>query len=93
MIRPVQHSIRAAFAALGLMAAASGFDAAKADPYRWCADYMGGHLGGASNCYFLTLEQCRATVSGVGGYCKPNVFYDGLPIGGQQPRRAKPRRA
>ena len=91
MIRPVQHSIRAAFAALGLMAASAGLDAAKADPYRWCADYMGGALGGASNCGFITLEQCRATVSGVGGYCRPNAFYDGLPIG-EQPRRVKPRR-
>ena len=29
---------------------------------------------------FVTIEQCRATVSGVGGYCKPNPFYDGQPI-------------
>ncbi len=89
MIRPVQQSLLAAFAALGLMAASAGFDAAKADPYKWCAQYMGGSLGGATNCGFITLEQCRATVSGAGGYCKPNAFYDGLPIDGQQPRRAK----
>jgi len=77
MIRPGPYSIRATFAALGLMAACAGFDAAKADPYRWCADYSSGHLGGASNCGFVTLEQCRATVSGVGGFCQPNPWYTG----------------
>ena len=45
------------------------------DPYRWCAVYSG-DAGGASNCGFLTIEQCRATVSGIGGYCEPNQFYN-----------------
>jgi len=31
---------------------------------------------GASNCGFLTLEQCRATISGIGGFCVPNQFYN-----------------
>ena len=31
------------------------------DPYPWCANY-GGDASGSSNCGFLTLEQCRATV-------------------------------
>ena len=31
---------------------------------------------GASNCGFLTLEQCRASVSGMGGFCVPNQFYN-----------------
>ena len=44
--------------------------AAKADPYRWCAVY-GGDMGGASNCGFVTIEQCRATISGKGGSCQP----------------------
>jgi hypothetical protein len=30
----------------------------------------------ATNCGFLTLEQCRASVSGVGGFCVPNPFYN-----------------
>jgi hypothetical protein len=30
----------------------------------------------ATNCGFLTLEQCRATVSGIGGFCVPNQFYN-----------------
>jgi hypothetical protein len=36
------------------------------DPYPWCAVYNG-EAGGASNCGFLTIEQCRATVSGKAG--------------------------
>ena len=31
---------------------------------------------GATNCGFLTIEQCRATVSGAGGFCVPNQFYN-----------------
>jgi len=45
------------------------------DPYPWCARYSGG-MGGASNCGFSTLEQCQATVSGIGGSCEPNLFYN-----------------
>jgi hypothetical protein len=48
------------------------------DPYPWCAVY-GGDAGGASNCGFLTSEQCRATVSGIGGSCEPNQFYNPHP--------------
>lgn len=51
-----------------------------ADPYRWCANYGSGQGGGSSNCYFLTLEQCQAAVSGNGGFCGPNTFYDGRPV-------------
>lgn len=52
---------------------------AQADPYHWCANYAGGR-GGASNCYFVTLAQCRAAISGNGGFCDPNTFYDGRPV-------------
>jgi Protein of unknown function (DUF3551) len=31
---------------------------------------------GASNCGFLTIEQCRATVSGGSSFCVPNQFYN-----------------
>lgn len=52
------------------------WDIAKADPYRWCAEYGGGR-GGATNCYFVTLQQCQAAVSGNGGFCRQNTFYTG----------------
>jgi uncharacterized protein DUF3551 len=45
------------------------------DPYPLRAVYSG-DAGGASNCGFLTIEQCRATVSGIGGFCAPNQFYN-----------------
>jgi hypothetical protein len=50
---------------------------AQADPYRWCAQYGGGRSGGGTNCYFMTLQQCRAAISGNGGFCRPNPFYTG----------------
>ena len=43
--------------------------------YPWCAQYGGGENGGGRNCGFSTIEQCRATVSGIGGSCEPNLFY------------------
>jgi hypothetical protein len=65
---------------------------ANADPYRWCADYSGGR-GGSTNCYFMTIEQCRAAISGMGGFCRPNSFYDGRAVGGgeESPRRKRSR--
>jgi hypothetical protein len=61
---------------------------AHADPYKWCAQYSGGAAGGGTNCGFVTLEQCRATVSGIGGFCTENLFYDGVPFDRQPaPRR------
>jgi Protein of unknown function (DUF3551) len=41
-----------------------------AQNYPWCAQYSG-DVGG-QNCGFNTLQQCRATVSGVGGFCFEN---------------------
>ena len=50
---------------------------AHADPYRLCAMYG---ARGATNCYFASLDQCRAALSGMGGFCQPNNFYDGRPV-------------
>jgi uncharacterized protein DUF3551 len=49
--------------------------AAPYDPYPWCAAY-GGSWSGVSNCGFRTWQQCMATVSGMGGFCEPNQFYN-----------------
>jgi hypothetical protein len=43
--------------------------------YPWCAFY--GRLG--ENCGFTTYQQCRATISGIGGYCAANPWYNGNP--------------
>ena len=58
------------FAAVTIFAASN----AHAESYPWCAVL---NTGDASyNCGFVTVEQCRATVSGVGGFCELNRFYD-----------------
>ena len=72
--------MRLAIATFAILAASSLIDGAKADPYRWCAEYGGGR-GGGTNCYFMTIEQCRASVSGLGGFCRENSLYDGRPVG------------
>jgi hypothetical protein len=54
---------------------------AHADPYRWCAQYGGSEGDGGRNCGFVTIEQCRATISGIGGTCEPNPFYTGPAAG------------
>jgi Protein of unknown function (DUF3551) len=45
------------------------------DPYPWCAEYYFGR-DSFTECGFRTIEQCRASVSGVGGSCEPNQFYN-----------------
>jgi hypothetical protein len=41
----------------------------------WCAFYGTGFSG--RNCGFYSFEQCRASVSGIGGFCQPNTFSYG----------------
>ena len=79
--------MRYVFAALIVLLAGSASEPAAADPYRWCAIYSADADGG-TNCYFTTLEQCYAAVSGNGGFCRPNPFYSGLADG---PRRSRNR--
>jgi len=73
--------MRIALASLAILMIGAFGDGARADPYKWCAVYAGGGMGGGStSCYFWTIEQCRAAVSGVGGFCAENGFYDGKPV-------------
>ncbi len=60
--------------ALGLLLCTTFGGTANADPYRWCAQYAGRPT---TNCYFLTLEQCRAALDGPSAFCRMNNFYDG----------------
>jgi Protein of unknown function (DUF3551) len=39
----------------------------------WCANYGTG-LDVAINCSYTSFEQCRATVSGIYGFCTPNPY-------------------
>jgi hypothetical protein len=88
--------MRVVLAALVVLLAGSTFDSAKADPYRWCAVYGGNGDGDAgTNCGFITWGQCLASISGMGGFCQPNLFYDGRPVVTPEDRpvrRQRPRR-
>jgi hypothetical protein len=66
----------ALIASVAIVATSAFVQPAAAIEYPWCAQYSGSG-GGARNCGFSTIEQCRATVSGVGGFCEPNGFYTG----------------
>jgi hypothetical protein len=80
--------MRAILMVLPALAALAMFTptASHADPYKWCAEYSGGRDGtGATNCGFVTYQQCLATISGIGGMCTPNPRYTG-------PAQRKPRR-
>ena len=73
----------AALSLFGLMAGAGPVSAEIT--YPWCAQYA----RDGRNCGFTTLEQCRAAVSGNGGYCDRNPMYQGPPTPAvpRQPRR------
>jgi hypothetical protein len=59
-----------------LLAAALAASPAAAIEYPWCAQYgMSGQ--GGRNCGFSTYRQCMDTVSGIGGFCERNQFYQG----------------
>src|SRR5260221_5600799 len=58
---------------------------AKADPYRWCAVYGSFGGGGVESCWYLTIEQCRAAVSGIGGVRKENGLLDSPPRAAERP--------
>lgn len=45
--------------------------AAPAPYWPWCAEYD--MEGAVVNCGFASREQCMATISGVGGGCRPNT--------------------
>jgi hypothetical protein len=62
---------------IALLTQAGGISPAAAEPvYPWCAHYGGRDMGGAANCGFSTYQQCMATISGMGGYCAENPFYN-----------------
>lgn len=75
-----------ALAALAVFIPAGGH----AIEYPWCAQYGLGGDGGR-NCGFSTLEQCLATVSGIGGSCERNSFYTGPERPARKPRKRDPK--
>jgi uncharacterized protein DUF3551 len=47
--------------------------------YPWCAKYFGSWMAGATSCYFTSYQQCRTTLSGIGGACFKSPYYHGAP--------------
>jgi hypothetical protein len=77
------------FTALAFFAAVSGVAVvgaaapARAEvQYPWCAEYS--RRVGGTNCGFVNYQQCRETISGIGGYCYRNPAY---PPPERRPRR------
>ncbi len=84
MLKP----IAATLAAASLIAAFTAPSPVRAEiRYPWCAQYSGRNA--STNCGFVTIAQCRTTVSGVGGYCYENPAYSVAPS--QPKRRRAPR--
>ena len=54
--------------------------------YPWCAQYY--DIRAITECNFMTFEQCRASVSGIGGNCIQNVRP--APSGPPRDRRWQP---
>jgi hypothetical protein len=64
---------------IGIIVASSATSTpAKAQNYPWCAQYAGAG-GGATNCGFISFEQCMETIRGMGGFCEQNNWYQPPP--------------
>jgi hypothetical protein len=50
-------------------------EAQSAYSYPWCAVYIGKEGAGGMSCYFASYEQCRTTMSGIGGNCIQSPYY------------------
>ena len=71
-------ALAALFAVIAITSIPPAAQAQAPDHYGWCAEYLG--FGGNSNCYFTSLEQCRAALSGNGGFCRQNLYYTGAAV-------------
>jgi hypothetical protein len=54
--------------------------------YPWCARYY--KDSAPTSCYFSSYQQCRASVSGVGGLCFQSPYYHATPVS-VQPRHRR----
>ena len=71
--------MRIACAALLIALIGGTTNTVRADPYQWCA-VLGGSDDLGTGCFYMTLQQCQASISGNGGFCTHNNFYDGRPV-------------
>jgi hypothetical protein len=47
--------------------------------YPWCAKYYESWNFSSISCYYTSYEQCRTTMSGIGGVCIHSPYYRGAP--------------
>jgi hypothetical protein len=84
-MRPfILAALMLALAAIAVPLAATG--PAQAVEYPYCAS---GQWAGGGGCSYTTLEQCRASISGVGGSCVSNPRYTPNPNIATRPPRAR----
>jgi hypothetical protein len=83
-----KHLVLSMLAAAALLAPLPSY---AQEPYPWCAVYSGSRDGGggATNCGFVTFQQCLDTVRGIGGFCERNPMYPGRETTGQKPRQSR----
>lgn len=67
--------IRSILTASAILVLTAGVSPVLADNYPWCAHFSERGAGGAISCGFNTYAQCRASVSGIGGFCMENPSY------------------
>ena len=71
---PILSLFLIAAAPLGEIPAAS---AQSATSYPWCAKYY--KEGSPTSCYFTSYQQCKTTLSGIGGYCFESPYNRAPP--------------
>jgi Protein of unknown function (DUF3551) len=64
-------------AAAALLCATQVSKAQSPYSYPWCAILPGAGMGsgGAMSCYYASWEQCRTSMSGIGGNCVESPYY------------------
>jgi Protein of unknown function (DUF3551) len=81
------RSIPFAVAMIGAASVLASADAT-AEHYQWCSQGTG-----ADNCGFVSYEQCRANISGIGGKCMPNARAAPPPVARPELDRPAPTQA
>lgn len=71
-MRPILFAAAATIGAVSVLASTD----AMAQNDRWCARGTG-----ADNCGFVSYQQCRANIAGIGGKCVPDARAAAAPVG------------
>ena len=91
----MSNLVKAAGLAAGIVTLFAVSGEAYAQTAAYCA--VAGGRNSYENCGYYTLAQCRAAVSGVGGFCQPNPRFVYTPYADEEPayapRRQRSRRA